>query len=165
MRRHVRVSPTLNGEEAASAKAAPSGMRVATRHHSNGRTAPAQCAESRRKAPYPVSLGFKGDPQGPGAEGARYYADQVKGRRRQVLDALGDQPGTAEEIGERCGLHWYLTRPRLSELKAMGLVIETGARGRGALGGSVSVWRQTTGEERAAFAAMAHNPTAGAAHE
>lgn len=102
---------------------------------------------------YPDSPGFKGDPAGPGADGARYYGRQVKGRRLQVLRGLEAGPGTAEQIAERVDLHWYLTRPRLSELKALGLVIETGERGRGALGGSVSHWRLTTTRERSDFAA------------
>lgn len=102
---------------------------------------------------YPETPGFKGNPNGPGAEAATFYAPQVKGRRLQVLRGLDEGPGTAEQIGERIGLHWYLTRPRLSELKALGYVAETGARGRGALGGSVSVWRKLTAEEREAWLA------------
>jgi predicted ArsR family transcriptional regulator len=104
-------------------------------------------------APYPDEAGFKGSASGPGADNARYYSAQVTGRRRQVLGGLDVGPGTAEEIAVRVGLHWYLTRPRLSELKALGLVIETGERGTGALGGSVSRWRLTSSEERAQFAA------------
>ncbi|MGA0601774.1 hypothetical protein ACO2Q3_13795 [Caulobacter sp. KR2-114] len=81
------------------------------------------------------------------------YAPQVGRRRAQVLAGLEAGPATAEEIGERIGLHWYLTRPRLSELLALGLVAKTGAHGRGALGGSVNVWRLTTDAEREAFQA------------
>lgn len=103
---------------------------------------------------FPEHPGFKGDPQGPGADAALYYSAQVKGRRRQVLDGLADGPASAEQVADRIGLHWYLTRPRLSELKALGLVIETGSRGRGALGGSVSIWRETTEEERHRFNAL-----------
>lgn len=101
---------------------------------------------------YPQSPGFKGSPSGPGADAARAYEPQVSGRRRQVLDGLRGLPnarGTAEQIGERINLHWYLTRPRLSELKALGLVIETGDRARSALGGKTTVWRETTADEQA----------------
>ncbi|HXQ47527.1 MAG TPA: hypothetical protein VN806_12975 [Caulobacteraceae bacterium] len=97
---------------------------------------------------YPEAPGYKGD-SGVSREAAEHYAPQVVGRRAQVLEGLKAGPATAEQLGERVGLHWYLTRPRLSELKALGLVVETGARGRGALGGSVSTWRLTTAEERA----------------
>lgn len=76
-----------------------------------------------------------------------------EGRQNQVLRGLEPGPGTAEEIGVRIGLHWYLIRPRLSELKELGLVTKTGERGRGALGGSVIRWRLTTPDERAVFAA------------
>jgi predicted ArsR family transcriptional regulator len=100
---------------------------------------------------YPIAPGFKD--KGPGREAAERYAPQVGRRQAQVLGGLDAGPATAEEVGDRVGLHWYLTRPRLSELKALGLVVETGERGRGALGGSVNRWRQTTSEERAIFAA------------
>ena len=104
---------------------------------------------------YPDTPGFKGSASGTGALAASNYAPQVKGRRAQVLAGLEAGPATAEEVGERIGLHWYLTRPRLSELKALGLVTETGGRGRGALGGEVNVWRLTTATERSQFAATA----------
>ena len=48
-----------------------------------------------------------------------------------------------------------MVSPRLSELQALGLVIKTGERGRGALGGAVNRWRLTTAEERALHAARA----------
>ena len=100
---------------------------------------------------YPNEPGFKGAPNGTGALAATRYAPQVKGRRAQVLEGLEAGPATAEQLGERIGLHWYLTRPRLSELKALGFVTETGERGRGALGGEVNVWRLTTAAERSEF--------------
>lgn len=96
---------------------------------------------------YPNIPGWKGGETG--REAALYYAAQLTGRRSQVMAGLADGPATAEELGERIGLHWYLTRPRLSELKAIGLVTETGERGNGALGGKVNIWRLTTAEEKA----------------
>jgi predicted ArsR family transcriptional regulator len=111
---------------------------------------------------YPHMPGHKGD-GGTSRAAAEAYAPQVKGRRAQVLDGLKAGPATAEQIGERIGLHWYLTRPRLSELKAMGLVIETGAHGQGALGGVVSVWRLTTPAERQTWAEQAAMRDRGAA--
>lgn len=102
---------------------------------------------------YPETAGFKGDPNGPGAEAAAYYLPQLNTRRRQVLDGLGAGPKTAEQIGQDVGLHWYLVRPRLSELKALGLVAETGQRGDSALGGKCAVYRPTSDDERTLFAA------------
>lgn len=103
---------------------------------------------------YPETAGFKGDPSGPGAEAAAYYLPQLNTRRRQVLDGLGEGPKTAEQIGGEIGLHWYLVRPRLSELKALGLVAETGQRGASALGGKCTVYRPTTDAERSRLAAL-----------
>lgn len=101
---------------------------------------------------YPNTPGWKGD-SGVGRDAALMAAKHVKGRRALVLQGLEQGPGTSEQVAERIGLHWYLTRPRLSDLKALGQVIETGERGRGALGGPSTIWRLTTAEERAAFAA------------
>jgi predicted ArsR family transcriptional regulator len=98
---------------------------------------------------YPFVPGSKDNDTG--KEAALKYAPQAPTRRAQVLQGLAAGPATAEEIGERIGLHWYLTRPRLSELKAMGEVVETGERGAGALGGVVKRWRLTTATERAVF--------------
>ena len=102
---------------------------------------------------YPDGAGFKGGRGGTGEAGAIQTAPKLKGRRAAVYDALAERPGTAEQLGARIGLHWYLCRPRLSELKARGLAIETGERGAGAMGGTVNVWRATTAEERALSAA------------
>src|ERR1700756_5307312 len=75
---------------------------------------------------YPDEPGFKGDPNGPGADAARRYKAQVGRRQQQVLDGLGAGPKNAEQIGLEIGLHWYLVRPRLSELERKGLVAKTG---------------------------------------
>ena len=101
---------------------------------------------------YPADgAGFKGPPGGTGELGAIQTGPRLQGRRKAVLAAVERKHGTAEQIGERISLHWYLVRPRLSELKALGLVVETGERGKGALGGKVNVWRITTAEERGIF--------------
>ena len=101
------------------------------------------------RATYPHTPGFKDN--GTGKEAALAYAPKAGSRRGQVLAGLDRGPATAEQIAKLIDLHWYLTRPRLSELKALGLVIETGDRGAGALGGRVNVWRLTTAEERGIF--------------
>ena len=105
---------------------------------------------------YPEVPGFKGS-SGTGQEAADYYAAQAQGRKGQVLAGLEALGGTAtcEEISVEIGLHWYLCRPRISECKALGLVIETGERGAGALGGRVNQWRLTTPDERSLFFARA----------
>jgi DNA-binding IclR family transcriptional regulator len=101
---------------------------------------------------YPELPGWKGASE-TGREAALAYASEAKGRRAQVLRAMADGPGTAEEIGGRIGLHWYLTRPRLSELRNMGYVADSGERGKGALGGKVIRWRLLSRQERAEYLA------------
>ena len=107
----------------------------------------AASANRAHRDQYPHTLGAKDHDTG--REAAIHYAPKAITRRDQVRTALLAGPATAEEIGQRIDLHWYLTRPRLSELKAMGEVVQTGQRGEGALGGSVNVWRLTTASERA----------------
>lgn len=97
--------------------------------------------------------GFKGSPRGPGADGARHYTPQMGRRQRQVLLGLGAGPKNAEQISALIGVHWYLVRPRLTELERKGLVAKTGERGRSALGGQSTLYRPTTEQERALFAA------------
>jgi hypothetical protein len=98
---------------------------------------------------YPERPGSKGRPGGPSEQGAQYYAPQVKGRRAQVLNGFDGRPSTSEQIAERIGIHWYLVRPRLSELQALGFVVDTGATAPSALGGRSTIWRQSTPEEYA----------------
>lgn len=102
---------------------------------------------------YPERPGWKGQAE-TGRNAALTYAAEAKGRRAQVLTAMAEGPGTAEEIGERIGLHWYLCRPRLSELRNLGYVMDSGSRGHGALGGKVIRWRLTSPAERADFLEM-----------
>jgi len=114
---------------------------------------------------FPELPGWKG-PSETGREAALAYAEQAKGRRRQVIIGLLDHgSSTAEQIGERIGLHWYLVRPRLAELRTLGLVTDSGMRGRGALGGRVIVWRLTTPEEKAAIEAARAAKEAGGASQ
>lgn len=107
-------------------------------------------------ASYPHTPGHKGT-SGTGRLAAERYAPKAPNKRARVLVQLARGPATAEQIAEALGDHWYLVRPRLSELKALGLAIETGHHGTGALGGRVNVWRCTTPEERAEHAARAPN--------
>lgn len=102
---------------------------------------------------FPEIPGWKGECE-TGREAAIAYAPKAGTRRAAVLAALEElKAASAEEISEATGIHWYLVRPRLSELKAFGLVRDSGGRGIGALGGKVAVWRPATPEERAAYVA------------
>lgn len=94
---------------------------------------------------YPDTMpGWKGPSDGPGADAARAFSSQLGRRQREVLEALGAESLNAEGISERTGRHWYVVRPRLSELERLGLVVKTGERGRSAFGGKSTIYRRST---------------------
>jgi hypothetical protein len=100
-------------------------------------------------AVYPFAPGFKGDAD-TGRDGARKFAPKCATRQAEALEALralGE--ASAEQIAEHTGRHWYLTRPRLSELKAQGRVQDTGRRASTGMGGRTVIWRPSTPEELA----------------
>lgn len=101
---------------------------------------------------YPETPGFKGHVE-TGREAAARFAPKVGARQREVLKALENGPASAEEIAEKTGRHWYLTRPRISELKQLGLCVDNGERVPSALGGKTHRVRLTTPVERSLWAA------------
>ncbi|MGI9169397.1 MAG: hypothetical protein ACR2FH_04375 [Caulobacteraceae bacterium] len=101
---------------------------------------------------YPHSPGFKGDLD-TGRRAARSFAPKAKPIRARALAVIERHPATAEEVAEVIGAHWMIVRARCSELRAQGLITDSGRRGEGALGGKVVIWRSTTPLERAAFQA------------
>jgi hypothetical protein len=135
-------------------KGRPAGDRRPSKSLGNDSIKPSKSRPPQQAGRYPQGPGDK-DPNGPGREAALRYAPQARGRREQVIAGLARLGGraTAEQIGEEIGLHWYLCRPRLSESLALGLVAKTEERGTGALGGTCTVWRITSAEERALFLA------------
>jgi predicted ArsR family transcriptional regulator len=105
---------------------------------------------------YPNTAGFKGSVE-TGRAGAD-HATATLGRRRaealEALKALGE--ASADQVAERIGRHWFHTRPRFSEMKALGYVQDTGRRVATGLGGHTIVYRPSTDEELAlAFARKA----------
>ncbi|MEP6968377.1 MAG: hypothetical protein ABI906_09880 [Pseudomonadota bacterium] len=101
---------------------------------------------------YPLTPGHKGaSDTGPLA--ARSFAPKAKPIRARALAVIERVPSTAEQVGEEIGVHFMIVRARCSELRALGLIEDSGLRGQGALGGRVVVWRSTTDLERAAFEA------------
>jgi hypothetical protein len=100
---------------------------------------------------YPNGPGHKD--QGAAREAALAFAPKLGRRQREALDALRQGPGTAEQISGRIGRHWFVTRPRLSELHILGLAVKTDGRGASAFGGRSTIWREATVEERAITAA------------
>jgi predicted transcriptional regulator len=51
--------------------------------------------------------------------------------QQMVLDELGRAPGTYKQISERLGLDSRTVQPRLSELRDLGLIRDSGKRYRG----------------------------------
>lgn len=103
---------------------------------------------------YPDTMpGWKGSIE-TGREGAASFAPKLKSRQAEVLaDLKANGPSTAEQIAERTGRHWYLTRPRISELKAQGRVVATDERQPTGMGGKTHVVRLSTPEEFATWLA------------
>lgn len=64
--------------------------------------------------------------------------------RRQVLECLAT-PRTAEEVAGLIDLAVYVVRPRITELRKDGLVVETGERRQDATGKRNTVWQATGG--------------------
>jgi len=101
------------------------------------------------------------------AEAARAVAPRAPTQRDHVLDALADCPATPEQIVDRLALRGVeimlmSCRPRCSELARLGLIVDTGARGKGFGGCAAIIWRITTSAERAAFAAALRDERAAA---
>lgn len=98
---------------------------------------------------YPFTPGVKGSLD-TGHDGAAMIAPKLGARQAEVLADLEKHgPSTAEEIAERTNRHWFHVRPRISELRTMGLVVDTGERFETGLGGKTHQVRLTTPEERA----------------
>jgi len=101
---------------------------------------------------YPETPGWKGDLE-TGREAAITFKPKAKPLRQRAMEVIERGPASAEQIGAEIDHHFMVVRARCSELRAQGLITDSGQRGPGALGGRVVIWRATTPEERAAFAA------------
>jgi predicted ArsR family transcriptional regulator len=71
---------------------------------------------------------------------ALQIADRSGHLRDKVLDVLKNRNCTADEVAEKIGESVLSTRPRLSELRAMGKIIPTPYRHKNASGKSAVVW-------------------------
>lgn len=73
---------------------------------------------------------------------AAAQAIDAKTLRSKVLDVLAKVgPLTADQCAEQIGVSILSTRPRLTELKALGKVVDTGVRRPNASGRAAAVWR------------------------
>ena len=102
---------------------------------------------------FPHTPGFKGAIN-TGREAAAALSPRLGGRQQEALDALAAHgPATADEIAERIGRHWYCVRPRFSELRELGQIVDTGRRKPTPFGGKTWEARVATPEELALYVA------------
>jgi hypothetical protein len=89
---------------------------------------------------YPDSPGFK--VSGPSEQAAERIAPTAKTLRVEVLKVIQQTPSglTADEIAEKLHRSVLSVRPRVSELRRLGEIRQSGERGRNASGMSASVW-------------------------
>jgi hypothetical protein len=89
---------------------------------------------------YPSAPGFKA--AGPSEEAAKAIASVAATLRNQVRDAIANAPGglTADEVAHKLNRSILSVRPRVSELRRLGEIKQSGARGKNESGMSASVW-------------------------
>ena len=88
---------------------------------------------------YPDSPGWRPGSIDTSREAAEAFAPKAKPLRVRVLDVIERGDATAEQVAELVGAHWMVVRARCSELRAQGLITDSGLRGAGALGRRVVV--------------------------
>ena len=88
---------------------------------------------------YPDAPGWKGRDTSKAA--AQAIAPKAQSLRERVLVAVTAQPGSPEQIARRIGVPLMNVRPRLSELAARGLVVDTGRREIADGGRKAIVWQ------------------------
>jgi predicted transcriptional regulator len=97
---------------------------------------------------YPNHPGHKGgETSRAAAEAVAATAPDV---RRQVMAAIVARPSTPEEIASAIGVDLYTVRPRCSELKAAGLIEDSGSRRATKAGKRAIVWRACAPKAEAA---------------
>lgn len=89
---------------------------------------------------YPRAPGFKA--RDTSAEAAAEVKPKAPLLRNLCLDLLIASTGlTADEVAGRAGFSVLSIRPRLTELSALGLIIDSGERRRNASGKRAIVWK------------------------
>lgn len=88
---------------------------------------------------YPHAAGSKR--VGPSEDAAKAVTPTIKEAHRKILFALrADGPATADEIAERIGKTILYTRPRMSEMVNLGLIVETEVTRPNDSGKPATVW-------------------------
>lgn len=88
---------------------------------------------------YPEAPGFKR--AGTSEDAARAIAPRAKSLREQVLEEIRRCPATPDEVAKRLKVTVLATRPRVTELQNLGLVVDSGQRRRNDSGRTAIVWR------------------------
>ena len=102
---------------------------------------------------YPYRPGTKGNTD-TGQAGADYLAPKLGARQAEVLSAIREHgPIHADGIAALLERHINPVRPRVSELRCMGLIVDTGEREETEFGGKQAVFRMAMPDEQAAAAA------------
>jgi predicted ArsR family transcriptional regulator len=87
---------------------------------------------------YPGSPGYKAP--GPSQEAAEAMKDSAR-LRAMALRVLQGESLTADEVAARLRRSVLAIRPRVSELSAMGFIVDTGVRRKNSSGRRATVWR------------------------
>src|SRR5437879_1891848 len=90
---------------------------------------------------YPNAPGFK--VSGPSEQAAEAISGTANKMRAAVLAQLAQYPGgaTADEVAKDLDLSVLSVRPRVSELKRIGKIKQTGARRKNESGMNATVWQ------------------------
>lgn len=101
---------------------------------------------------YPDVAGYKGSAE-TGREAAEAIAPKCGRLQRLTLDIVrsaGAHGRTADEAAEACGMDRWSIQPRVSELKAKGLITDSGLRRANVTGRNAVVWVVPEHKRRAA---------------
>jgi predicted ArsR family transcriptional regulator len=88
---------------------------------------------------YPNVPGFKRS--GTSEQAAAEFESEASRLQRLAFGCLKDEPSTSDEVAAKLGRSVLAIRPRVSELVAKGLVVETSTRRQNASGKWAAVWR------------------------
>ena len=100
---------------------------------------PLFAAAEQRQASYPQEPGHKHTDTS--LEAADSIAHQVNTLRAQCLDILRRASMTADEVAGALAESILTIRPRIAELRRLGMIADTGARRQNASGRNAIVWQ------------------------
>ncbi len=90
---------------------------------------------------YPASPGFKTHgPSSEAAEAIAPIASTIRDRVLKFVSSTGEHGATADEVTAALNISAFTTRPRLSELRRLGRIKDSGARRAHLSGVDATVW-------------------------